>query len=121
MRRFRELPPHNNTRILATTNIQAAEAYMTLDYYSLLNSSKTVKDNAGLMAIQMMINMGCKEIWLAGYDGYEYIAQNNYETSDMTLIMSKCQIENINEGMKQVLKEFSRLIDLYFLTDSLFK
>ena len=120
MRRFRELPVGSYGKTLVTTNIKADEVYMCLDYYSLVNSSKRVRDNAGLMAVKLMINMGCEEIWLAGFDGYDYVTKENYENRDMELVMSNEQIDDLNDGIEQVLKEFSDNICIHFVTDSKF-
>ncbi len=120
MRRFRELPISSYKKTLVTTNIKTDEVYMCLDYYSLVNSSKSVRDNAGLMAIKLIMNMGCREIWLAGFDGYDYAAKENYENWDMELVMSNEQIDDLNDGMEQVLKEFADKIDIHFVTDSRF-
>lgn len=120
MRRFRALPASSYKKTLVTTNIKTDEVYMCLDYYSLINSSKSVRDNAGLMAVRLMINMGCREIWLAGFDGYDYVTNRNYENRDMELVMSNEQIDDLNDGIEQVLKEFSSKIDIHFVTESRF-
>lgn len=121
MRRYRELPENREEKVIATTNIETYDAYMNVDYYSLINSSRTVKDNAGLMAIRLMINMGCEKIFLVGYDGYEYEANENYENRDLELIMSKKQIDELNEGMKLVFDEISEEISIEFITVSRFE
>ena len=121
MRRYGELPENRGEKVIVTTNIESDDAYMNVDYYSLLNSSRTVKDNAGLMAIRLIINMGCDKVFLAGYDGYEYEANENYENRDLELIMSKEQIDGLNEGMKLVLGEISKEISIDFITKSRFE
>ncbi len=120
MRRFREIPEKNRSKVLVTSNIESDDIYMKIDYYSLLNSSKTVKDNAGLMALRFMINLGCREIFLAGFDGYEYDTKKNYENRDLELAMSCDQIDDLNKGMGQVLEEISKEINIKFITESRF-
>ena len=121
MRRYRELDSTNYNKVISTTNVKAEDSYLELDYYSLTNSSGASSDNSGLMAIQFMINLGISEVWLAGYDGYDYQANENYENIDMALIMSSEQIDTLNIGMQQVLEGFSHQIKLNFITDTKFK
>ena len=118
MRRFKELPKDIYKKTIATSNITCTDVYMKLNYYLLLNDIPSVRENAGLMAIQLMKKMGCEDIWLAGYDGYDYAASNNYESDDMVLMMSRKQVDEINLGMKQMVDRFSKSINIRFLTDS---
>lgn len=116
MRRFEEIPSDINIKLLTTSNIKTDKAYMSFDYYSLLNEMGSVKDNAGLMAIELIKKIHCDELWLAGYDGYDYISSDNYETNDLVLVMNKHQIDEINSGMRQALKRYSEKMQLHFLT-----
>ena len=121
MRRFKSLPENVYDKTITTTNIKASSSYLNLDYYSLTNPSGTVHDNAGMMAIQFMINIGCREIWLAGFDGYQYQTSKNYEDHDMMLVMREDQIDDLNFGIQQTLEEFSQKINIRFLTQTRFK
>lgn len=120
IRRYRELANNYHKKAIVTTNISTDNSYMTVDYYSLLNSSKSVKDNAGLMAIKFLLIMNCKQIYLAGYDGYEYDSENNYENTELELVMSKKQIDELNHGMQLVLSEFANEVSLTCITTSRF-
>lgn len=120
MRRFKQLSVKNYSKTIITSNIVSEQTFMSVPYFDLLNTSEFVKENAGLMAIQFVINMGCCDIYLAGYDGYSYESTDNYEASDLTLIMDKMQMEKLNFGMRQVLDEFRKVVKLQFITTSLF-
>lgn len=120
MRRFREIDKNVYNKTLVTTNINVNNTYASFDYFSLINHQKTVKDNAGLMLIQLLINMDCSDVYLAGFDGYEYNLRENYENKDMTLYMSNVHVDELNEGMKQVFDEYRNKIKLHFVTESRF-
>lgn len=120
MRRFKELPDKVHKKAITTTNIVAEDTYMTVDYYALSNMSESVKDNAGLMAIQFVMSIAAN-IYLAGYDGYKCAAAENYETNDMVLVMNEHQIEKLNSGMAQVLDMYQNKINIRFLTPSRFQ
>lgn len=121
MRRYNELPSNVYNKVIATTNIKNEESYLKLDYYSLTNPSRFGHDNAGLMAIQLMLNLGKSEIWLAGYDGYDYQSDENYDSLDMALVMSAEQIDTLNKEMEQVLSDLSDKIALHFITETKYK
>ena len=118
MRRFKKLSKDVYEKTLVTSNIKSTGVYMKLNYYLLLNDIPAVRENAGLMAINLLKQMECKDIWLAGYDGYDYAASNNYESDDMVLSMSREQVDQINAGMKQMIEDYSQAINIRFLTDS---
>lgn len=120
MRRFRELPTTVLGKALTTTNISAEQNYASFDYYSLVNPTNSTGDNAGLMAIQLLINLGCSEVYLAGYDGYEYSSKYNYENSSMELYISEDAVDELNNGMKSVIEHYSNEIDIHFITKSRF-
>jgi 4-hydroxy 2-oxovalerate aldolase len=87
-----------------------------VDYASLLNPVDAVKDNAGLMLIKLLIQLGVKEIWLAGMDGYSHIASENYAQEDMRMTAKVQTLDAMNQGMCQVLRELSQQADIRFLT-----
>lgn len=122
LRRFRQYSSDAKKPLILTSNVSSEQkAYMTIKYSHLLNGVEGVSDNAGLMAIRFLINIGMKEIYLAGYDGYIYDSENNYENKEMIINMSNDQVEKINCGMKQVLSEYRKETELVFITDSQFE
>ena len=70
-----------------------------MDYASLLNPVDAVKDNAGLMLLKLLIQLGVKEIWLAGMDGYSHIASENYAQEDMRMTAKIQTLDAMNQGM----------------------
>lgn len=120
MRRYKELPVDERKKTIITNNIKSDEACMCVDYFALLNESSFVKDNAGLMAIKLMSILGCKKVFVAGYDGYDYASDKNYENKELELVMSKKQIDTLNEGMAAALHSMLKQIEIEYITDSRF-
>ncbi len=116
MRRFREMPIADYSKFIITSNIQDADSYLQIDYKKLLNNKEVVKDNAGLMAIKLFMSYDINKIVLAGFDGYSYDALENFANSQHAFIGKKAIIDAINEGMAEVLNEYSNVIDIEFLT-----
>ena len=72
------------------------------------------------MLIKFLINMGVKKVYLAGIDGYSIDPSMNYGNIKMVLYNKKAQIDVLNEGMNCVLREFSKEIDIEFVTTQKF-
>ena len=116
LRRQEELGAGKEERLIVTSNIPEKGARCRVDYASLLNPVDAVKDNAGLMLLKLLIQLGVKEIWLAGMDGYSHIASENYAQEDMRMTAKIQTLDAMNQGMCQVLRELSQQADIRFLT-----
>lgn len=71
-----------------------------------------VRDNAGLMAIRFLINYGVRKITLAGFDGYSHNTSENYAEKTLQIFMNDAIMDAINVGMKKMLQEYGKLIEL---------
>ena len=81
---------------------------------------ESVRDNAGLMLIRLLMNMGAREILIAGMDGYDTDPARNYADQSMAFYTRKAQMEAMNTGISTVLKQFSREIAIRFVTEPKF-
>lgn len=120
MRRFQELPANVREKCIVTSDIPAVGVYMQTDYAQLLNDEEFVKDNAGLMAIKLLIGCDVEEIFLAGFDGYSHDVEENYLKSDMTFVAKKAVLDAMNQGFENVINELSKEIPIKFLTKEKF-
>lgn len=118
MRRFKQLSKHVYKKTIVTSNIRSQDTYATVDYFSFLNVVDGVRDNAGLMAIKFVTELGVTDVYLSGYDGFSHDVYENFETHDMALLSSSESMEILNEGIRRVLEMYSEECNLYFLTDS---
>lgn len=116
LRRFRELEADKRMKCIVTSNIPADNVYLQTKYRDLLNDVEAVKDNAGLMAIKFLMNIGVSEFYLAGFDGYAHDISENYADSNMALITRNAVLDAINKGMETVLRQFSSITHIEFLT-----
>lgn len=119
MRRFRQLSSRVYDKTIITSNINSQNTYACVDYYRLLNVIEGVRDNAGLMAIKFIADMGCSEFYLAGFDGYSHDVYKNFETKDMALLNSTEFLDRMNSGMNECLGMFARDYKIHFLTESI--
>ena len=116
LRRFRELDVSNREKCIVTSNIPADNVYLQTKYRDLLCDIEAVKDNAGLMAIKFFTQMGVKKIYLAGFDGYSHDEKENYGESTMAFVTRTAVLDAMNRGMTEMLKKYSELVELNFLT-----
>lgn len=116
LRRFRELEESKRSKCIVTSNIPAEGVYYQTKYKDLVNSYDKVQDNAGLMAVNFSIMYGASEILLAGFDGYAHDVKQNYADEQMVFAARGTVLDAMNEGMSTVLKEYSEIKKISFLT-----
>ncbi len=116
LRRFRTLPSDKKPKSIVTSNIPADNVYLQTNYKNLLNEVDMVRDNAGLMLIRFLINLGVKDIYLAGLDGYSHNREENYADNKMSIIAQNLVLDMLNQGITKVLKQYSKQSNIKFLT-----
>lgn len=117
LRRYEELKDKVKSNLILTSNIKTdSNVEYSINYIDLLNEIQSVRDNAGLMLIKLMINLGVKSIKLAGFDGYSYDAHTNYAEKNMAFVKKNSVVDELNEGMKRMLSEFSKQVKIEFIT-----
>ena len=118
LRRFRELPDEQKSKCIVTSNIPSDGVYYQTKYRDLLNDEEAVNDNAGLMAIKFLELQDVSSVYLVGFDGYSHDARENYGNSHMAYITRNAVLDAMNIGMSRVIKEYSKNIDIHFLTNA---
>lgn len=116
LRRFRGLLTEKYSKCIVTSNIPAIDVYLQTNYQELLNSCDYVKDNAGMMLIKFLINLGASKILIAGMDGYSFDATQNFANKKMNFFAQKDTFEAMNRGINEALKEYSQYVDIKFVT-----
>lgn len=120
LRRFAEFDKGKKGKCIVTSNIPTEDMYAVISYSDLLNSEDAVEDNAGMMAIKMLIKFGAKKVYLAGIDGYSHNPDENYGDKAMGFVAKFVVSDKRNVGMANVLKQYSREIPIQFVTTSKF-
>lgn len=115
-RRFGKLDIDLHKKTIATSNIVEGDCFVKVNYSDLINSDDLVFDNAGLMMIKLLINLGVKEVYLAGFDGYSYVNEQNYVANELKLIYQKDDSDALNRGINKVLNHYRNLIKINFIT-----
>lgn len=116
LRRFRELDPSKRSRCIVTSNIPAMGTYLQTTYRNLLNNVDAVRDNAGMMLIRFLINLGVKKVYISGIDGYSVDPTQNFAEEHMSFYAKRAALEAMNAGISTVLKDYSKEIEIEFVT-----
>lgn len=116
LRRYRDLPIEKHNKCIITSNISAPDVYLQVRYKDLLNKVDTVQDNAGLMLIKLLVQLGVKKIMIAGMDGYSTDPDENYADQKMNFYTEKQLAEKKNIGIITVLREIKETVDIEFIT-----
>ena len=120
MKRFSSLDDYDKP-MLVTSNIEnIPQKANVLNYSSYLNNSK-MYDNAALMCLKLLINIGIKEVNIVGLDGFSNIPTENYVSNDMINNAKENEFDERNVIISEVLKEFSKNIKLNFITKTFYK
>ena len=117
------LSEREGLRVIATSNVMSmGEAfYGVLDFASLQCGDAEFRDNPFLMLLKVMIRIGKKEVWLAGFDGYVDEYHQNYVDKKMEYHYSTKRSAEINEAVSAALEDLAGEIRLNFLTDTLYR
>lgn len=116
LRRYRELKDDKHCKCIVTSNIPAVDVYLQTKYRDLLNNKETVRDNAGMMLIKFLINLGVKKIYIAGIDGYSSDPNQNFADEKMNFFTQKAVFDAMNVGMNAVLREYQRDVEIEYVT-----
>ncbi len=111
---------NNEFEVITTSNISDSNNNIKLNYYSLIPGDK-IHDNSMCMLINIMINIGIKEINLAGFDGFTLSSTKNYydnflefDGHDLNDKVDK------NKYIKDKISEFRKKININFITNSIY-
>lgn len=118
--RYRDLEPQKRDRCIVTTNIKDDKAFASVKYEDLIASEEGVRDNAGLMAVKLMILLGKEKVYLAGFDGYSHNSEENYASSSKMLITKAEIADTMNKGMQAVINRYKKQIEIEFITESVY-
>lgn len=104
--------------ILTSNVVNGQNNGFVVNYSSLLCNNAIVRDNSGLMLIKLLVDVGVKSIKIAGMDGYSKEPFADYANSSMSIQKPIDIIDDTNSGLESSLKEFSKQVEIEFLTKS---
>ncbi|MFZ3129531.1 MAG: aldolase catalytic domain-containing protein [Desulfosporosinus sp.] len=121
LRRYDDMKYKDKLKLIVTSNIKDdCKSCYIVNYSKLLNDVEAVMDNAGMMLINLLIELGVKRIKIAGLDGYSHDVYKNFAERDMAFMKRSTVMDAMNAGMEKMLREFSKQVQIEFVTDQKF-
>ena len=110
---------NQNMKIIASSNL--TKNYKDFDYVinysSVIDEKAEFPDNSMCMLIRVLINCGCKEAVLAGFDGYTADSVNYFDV-DKEYSFLKEKAAYLNQYAKDFFNSIADKISISFLTPS---
>lgn len=119
-RRFERIPTDLYGKLIITSNIKCPEALYKVPYENLLNDQEDVEDNSGMMFLKLLTSLNVDKVYIVGVDGFSYDMDENYFTEDMKFSLNRNRMKNLNDGMRKLIGDFQKNIDIEFLNSPRF-
>jgi len=116
MKRSRSLTERGRAKLIATSNISKdVDCDYAVNFSSLTGGDKELFDNAGLMALRLLVRLGIRAVRIAGMDGYsdEYGANffdAEFEPNHLSVAKSR------NAMISSSLTELAKVVEMAFVT-----
>lgn len=117
-----QLKSRGNVEIIATSNISSIDTPFNyvLDYESHLVGDSIIRDNALIMFLNFIKNAKTNKLFLAGFDGLSPNTAENYYDEILTVDFDEKWMEQTNEAISEKLPEYEKMIEMEFITESLY-
>ena len=90
-----------------------------LNYSALIDRTAEIVDNSLIMLLKVMLQIGRKDIYLAGCDGYS-TSQPNYCNNNLEYDFIKNKASYLNKYTRRFLAENEKNLRVEFLTPSFY-
>ena len=116
-KRYSKLNDRRN--LIVTSNIEVSELdALKINYNSLIGDNEEIKDNAAIMLIRLLNEVGVKKVLLVGMDGYSYNNEENYIRDEISAFKTIDQVHSLNIALSKELKNLANKVEIEFLTTS---
>lgn len=121
-KRIQRLVLPSSCKLIVTSNIMdEVKKRMVINYASYLMEDSLIVDNPTLMLFNLLITIGVKKVAVAGFDGYSANPQDNYFNENLSMGTSLGIKLKRNELIKKSVTDFSKILDIHFITKSLYQ
>ena len=106
--------------VIATSNItpMTQDGFsFTVNYGSLIDTETEIVDNSMVMLLKLLASVGCRDVVLAGFDGYTSTA-SNYFDADKEYDFMKNKADYLNGYASRFLAEAQKGMKIRFITDT---
>lgn len=96
----------------------ALQGVRFVNYYDLISTSEKESDNAGVMAMRLFNRVGIREMYLAGFDGYDRNCENYISGLEGGIDVDDSLMDRKNQSIKNQISELKRKMKIIFITPS---
>ena len=89
-----------------------------MNYSSYLNEEPSIIDNAGIMCINLLKNIGVKDFLLAGFDGFDEKIKDNFYEESLYLDVEGERLAKLNIAMASKIAQLRKQVSISFFASS---
>jgi len=116
-KRYEALDSSRREVVIITSNIgEKNDNHLIFNYETYLARGYGVSDNALLMLINILKNIGIKEVAVAGFDGYS--ADGNFYKGSLELLLDKNYVSELNKVIKVNIEKLRDVMMIESITPS---
>ena len=119
MRRYSKMIGKTNAKCIVTSNMKQSADYV-INFSSYALDDELIVDNSGLMLMNLMRDVGVKEILVAGMDGYSTDKKSDYYSKSISHDFS-AQADRRNVLIAENIKRLSKEVQINFITPSIYE
>lgn len=121
MRRYHTIQGKTSARCIITSNMKEAETYdYKVNFASYAVNEPEILDNSGVMALGLLLDLGVKNVKIAGMDGYSGIKSGDYFDRGLDYDFSK-EADKRNTLIKAEIEKIGKKMNIEFVTPSCYK
>lgn len=94
--------------------------FLIVNYSSLTYNNTEEADNAGMMVLRLLQRAEVRNVYVAGYDGFNPNPYENYHSDTLRINMPTEIIESKNQSIANQLKELLKALNIQFITPSIY-
>lgn len=115
----------HETTVLTSNIKPEGEHALVVNYNSLINRGVKYFDNSTIMLLNLLRNVGCEKIMIAGFDGFSEDAKDNFAYGMYNPNIQESEYGQLNADISKLLWSFSKTLEnkksVRFLTPSRFE
>lgn len=85
-----------------------------VDYKSLIKYGWINIDNTGILALRFLKSIGIKNVYVAGFDGYNYVKSKNYYSVSLQRATEETVIDQMNRDISEMILDLLHENEEYF-------
>jgi hypothetical protein len=110
-------------KIISTSNVSSINGPFDfcLSYDAYLDQDQAIMDNSLIMFLHVLMEIGVKQLALAGFDGFAANSGDNYYDEQIDMHATGERLHAVNVAIQRQIQVFQKDMDITFLTRSIYE